>query len=889
MSLLQKFTKKNLLLNKKRTIVTVIGIILSVSLITAVSSMFFSAYTSITKYEKVSSGDYHYSFFNVPIDDLVEIRKNKKIETISVVQNIGYSKFEGIKNKYKPYVFINAYTDDSLKNLGVNLIEGRLPKNKNEILVSNHLKTNGKVNFKLGNKLNLEVGTRVLDGDELNQNNPFEVDTEEEIINTKNITYTIVGIIERPPTEIEPYHAPGYSLITYVSEKDIKENVDIYVRYNKKGLKKHLETTANILGISPSTFEKSKTLAANSPELDKLQDELDKAKYEYSFNNYLVGLETGELIDSLGVSLIVAAIVVIIIIIFTSIFCIKNSFDISLTEKIKQYGMLSSIGATKKQIKNSVYYEAIYLANIGVPLGLVFGHLASLILILITNFFLKEMLEFRIYFILSIPAILFSILLSYITVLLSARRSAKRASKISPITAIRNSENIKISKKGRKTNKFIKKIFGIGGVIAYKNIKRSKKKYRTTVISIAVCATVFITLSSFVSNMFKIIDTTYGTSSFDISISHSQINNEGIDNNLELLYSQKEITNMYHYSEQRIVSNFDRDDYTDEYLKLNEHLDNDYFNNDLSHREQIRVIILDDVSFRQFCDELNINYEKVKDKGIFKNRIYDWIISDEKYEKNKQVEVDKLKIKEKDYISGSTFKINEDGILENITDFKVEIAKLTDKLPLGRDENQYEFENVLIVNENISKDIIDKNNHAFIYIESKDVDKTIKTIDELYVNYNIFVLNVMEEAKRINSFIILIGIFLYGFIIVIALIGITNIFNTITTNMNLRQREFAMLKSIGMTKREFNHLIYLETLFYCGKSLIFSIPIGIGLSYVIYLLLSDGELIIKYRIPLMSILITIAVVFILIYIIMIYSIRKINNQNIIETIRNENI
>ena len=139
-----------------------------------------------------------------------------------------------------------------------------------------------------------------------------------------------------------------------------------------------------------------------------------------------------------------------------------------------------------------------------------------------------------------------------------------------------------------------------------------------------------------------------------------------------------------------------------------------------------------------------------------------------------------------------------------------------------------------------------------------------------------------------NSLFTLIGIFLYGFIIVITLIGITNIFNTITTNMELRRQEFAMLKSVGMTTKEFNRMIRLESLFMGLKSLIFGIPIGIGLSYLIYHFLAE-ESGMPYELPIVAILFAIITVFILISIIMKYSINKINKQNTIETIRNENI
>ena len=139
-----------------------------------------------------------------------------------------------------------------------------------------------------------------------------------------------------------------------------------------------------------------------------------------------------------------------------------------------------------------------------------------------------------------------------------------------------------------------------------------------------------------------------------------------------------------------------------------------------------------------------------------------------------------------------------------------------------------------------------------------------------------------------NRIILVISIFLYGFITVITLIGVTNIFNTITTNMILRSKEFAMLKSIGMTNKEFNRMIRLESIMYGTKSLMIGIPIGLALSYAIY-----KSVAIKtnygFMIPWWPIIISIIFVFIIVRITMKYSLDKINKQNIVETIRNDNI
>ena len=146
-----------------------------------------------------------------------------------------------------------------------------------------------------------------------------------------------------------------------------------------------------------------------------------------------------------------------------------------------------------------------------------------------------------------------------------------------------------------------------------------------------------------------------------------------------------------------------------------------------------------------------------------------------------------------------------------------------------------------------------------------------------------------ENVRQFNAVMLIVGIFVYGFIGVISLIGMTNIFNTISTNMQLRSKEFASLKSIGMTKKEFNRMIRLESLMYGIKSLIIGIPLGVFGVFAIFSAFSNGNVPMSFVFPWKAILISIAAVIIVVWLIMKYSISKVNKQNIIETIRNDNI
>ncbi len=889
MSLLNKLTIKNLKLNKKRTIVTIIGIILSVALITAVSTIYASGVKSLINFEIHEKGNFHVAFYNVPNEEIQTFKNNRAIEEINITKNIGYANIDS-KNEYKPYAYIKAFTQKSLENLSIKLVEGRMPENENEILIPTHLKTNGRIDYQIGDTITLEVGKRVdNEGHELTQNNPYNpvnmtetmVDmetgkeetnyiekSEEKIIDTATKTYKIVGIIERPASNIEDYIAPGYTLITYTDEKNFEGNVDLYILYNDKSLKNIYKITANILEIDEDLFEKAYTGVSNATyeEFEKINEELSKSKYEINVNEYLISLETNPISGSGVGGLGIVAGIVITIIITTSVFCIKNSFDISITEKIKQYGMLKSIGATKKQIKKNVFYEATILGMIGIPLGILSGFVASYILIIISNYYLKDMLSdgLKLIFSFSYIAIIIAILLGIITIYLSAFRSASKASKTSPIDSIRNSSNIKINKKSLKCPKIINKLFGIGGEISYKNLKRNKKKYRTTTISIVVSVTVFIALFSFMRIAFDMVENELNISEYNVYLSNS-----GNGNNLDKFIKTTKFDNIENYTilRQTTIKSIENY-YSSEYINwLKLELDPDIDN-------YINIIAIGDDQYKKYIDSLGLKYEDVKDKLILSDYAN---ISKYDNEKNKFVN----KYMRINYLKkGDVIK----GFVDNDVSINLEIAFVTEEKPFGlknRESSQFIISDELFDKLFTSEDLE-------IFYNSNNANKLQDEIDE-YLKTEDYYLNNLEENVRImNNLFTLIGIFLYGFIIVISLIGITNIFNTITTNMELRRQEFAMLKSVGMTKKEFNKMIRLESLFIGIKSLIIGITLGTILSYTIhYFLAEDSGM--PYNLPLLGILISILIVFILIFVIMKYSINKINKQNTIETIRNENI
>lgn len=870
MKLLNNMTIKNLKLNKKRTLVTIIGIVLSVALMTAVASLFMSFRETLISYEINLKGNYHYEFANVPASDLKYFEKNRMIEDNSIVKNIGYAKLDNIKNKYKPYLYVKAYNDTALKNLAVNLTEGRVPQNSNEIVIPTHLETNGRVKYNVGDKITLNVGTRENDGTSLDQYNPYDpedTDTNETLVNVSTREYTIVGIMQRPSRNIEPYSAPGYTVITYLDNFDTGY-YDVYSLYTKKGLNNMYQVSAGIVGVSTETFRKYvEGTWDTEEEANKVIDEMQNLKYELGVNSYLISLETGLFKESSTRSMGMVIGIVLIIIVVSSVFCIRNSFDISISERVRQYGMLRSIGATSKQIKHNVYYEAFILFLIGVPLGIICGILASYILIIISNIFLSSMLTLNLVYKFSWLSILFASVLGFTTVMLSAHRSAKKSGKIIPIEALKNSAEV-INKKRIRTPKIINKLFGIGGVISYKNIKRNRKKYRPTVIAIVVCVSVFIGLSAFLNIAFDSIDMEVKTMDYNLSLSY--LKNSISKSKLDTILSSEDVID-YGFSDSMPAEiSLDNVKLTKEYLDIN-----NYYEGEDTKKVYASIFYVGEHAFKNYLKSLGLS-NVADNAAIVVNIVKEYI---QQGNKSIPTMVDVLDVKE-----NTNLKLSVDN-----KEYNLEVAKVTDKLPFGISEKSC----VLLV---VSDDTASKieyhnpNTRTMLRINSKNPKKLQDKIDEVLKDDDYDLYNYEEDAKTMNSIFTLMAIFLYGFITVISLIGITSIFNTITTSMNLRKREFACLRSIGMTKHEFNRMVSLESIFYGVKALLIGIPIGILLSYLIYKTFNlGGSMYIAYSIPIKEILIASICVFILLFVIMKYSISKINEQNIIETIRKENI
>ncbi len=589
MNVLNNLTIKNLKLNKKRTIVTIIGILLSVALICAVAGMVTSFQATLVNIAITDGGNRHLTVENVSKEDLKYFTNNSHVKSIYLTETLGYAKYDNM-NEYKPYAYVLGYTKSAFDNTTLKIVSGRLPQDSGEIVVSVPFQNNAKV--KIGDTIILDIGKRVCtDGTILNQSNPYYVEEgetdlcHEYITDTSKHEYKIVGITERLNYNIEGYSAPGYTLITKID--NVSDNINVSLLF--KDAKYYKEYVNNI---------------SNDNDLNK---------YNVSLNDELLRWSGVSLSDRTMNMLYAVAGVVIGIIILTSVFVIKNSFDIANQEKKKMYGMLSSVGATSKQIKKNVLHEGFILGLIGIPLGILSGILADYILVIIINYFAKYTSDdFKFVFSVSIWPVILSAVLGSLTIYLSVLRAAKKSSKISPIEAIRNNNEIKINSKKIKSSKLVDKLFGVGGDIAYKNLKRNKKRNRTTIISIVISVAVFISLSTFLSYGFKLSNQYYKDINYDIQL---YIRDADEDKTSRIFADIEKLDTITRYSIIRSMSmTFDyKKYYNEDVLKFFDGV------NDLS----LRIMSVGETEFKRILkdnkvDESNFNYKGLLiDKNIF--------------------------------------------------------------------------------------------------------------------------------------------------------------------------------------------------------------------------------------------------------------------------------
>ena len=847
MSILNRLTIKNLRLNKKRTIVTIIGIILSTALMVGIGLLFSSFQDLMIRDTIGYNGKYEANYGDVDLNKLNNIKD--KDFTYFYEKPIGFSKIES-SNEYKPYMYITSVNKEYFDEL--KLIEGSFPKNENEVVISNHVITNGGLNYKVGDIVTFTYGSRNTDGDITLANS--ELVDGEFLTNEGTHTYKIVGIVER--SNFENYSACGYTAFTLDVNND-KGSVNLYVMFNK-----------------------NKKIIKQS---EKLAKELGYNNY-INYNSTLLALYGESTYGNVMTTMVSMMMIMLALVSIGCIIVIYNSFAISVMERKKEFGLLSSIGATKRQLSHTVFFEAVFVGVIGIILGILGAYVGIGCVVLVINNLISDMLEYKLHLVTNPLFIIIPVIFMIIVIGVSAFIPSRRASKVSPIEAIRQNDDIKINKKKIKTSKLVNKLFGIEGEIALKNIKRNKKKYRVTIVSLFISIVLFISFSSYMNYTLNTASSVMGEVPYDYQISYfgNGDDKEALDKINEIVKSSdvKEYLS-YGVSNLSIIGNYT---YSDEYLDFYKSAYGDdgiKALNNLKY-QYISIYILDDNSYNKYKKLIGLD----KDSVILLNRF-----KGVSYGNNKRVNYDIPVINSGNInIKICNFDDEENTDTTKYCNKNIDNIFVTNKSFDLIEEFSYMDDFKIIVNKKLYDSISDSSTHYtqfnIISDNTNNIDKLTKDLDK-YSNVNYT--NIKEAMKQANNLILVVKILMYGFISLVTLIGVTSVFNTISTSMALRKREFAVLRSIGLTNRGFNKILFFESLFFGMKSLIFAIPVSIGITVLIHYALADMVSISTIIIPWKYIIISIVSVFVIVLLTMMYSTSKIKKHNIIEQIREENI
>ena len=858
MNILNKLTQKHLTMNKKRTIVTIVGIILSTALMVGIGLLLSTFRESMIQEVIMESGDYNARIDDISKSNLAIINNNSNVKSYITRNYLGYDRIP--TDETISYFKLFSVDDAYMSHL--TLIEGRLPKNSQEVVIPKYLYEQYSETLKIGNTLNLSIGDRYYEGKQVPDNAPYY--EGEYINNPKEYKLTIVGVIER-----DYYEDSEIGCFIYTTGLT-SDKMDVFITYKKVN----------------KTYENTESIAKS---LGILQGDEYYDRVEY--NTSLLALHGTSNYSNLINSMAGMLIIMLSLVSIACVIVIYNSFAISVMERKKQFGLFSSIGATKRQIKSTVLYEAMIVSLIGIPLGILSAYLGIYVVVLIMNNLLKGMFSVGFHLSTYPLFIIIPIIFMIITIFVSASIPAKRASKISPIEAIRLNDDIKIKSKKVKSPKIIRKLFGIEGDIAYKNMRRNKKKYRITVVSLFISIVLFISFSGYMTYFLASADSYLAIPEVDVFVRYDPENSDP-----EVIKSIKNNSSVEDYMEYLGVPATTNTDMFDAYTKnfQNFLVDNDYYQkHDEPYYKTINFIVLSNESYRKYLNMIGGKEELPILYNNFNSIVYN-TGSRKSYNMNRYNNTNKTIT-----IFSEPTNSLEDGSVQYKELFKIDKYYLSNNEFVGLGIYDDIITEVIIISSDMAEEyqlIADEPTVQYgytnIHIKApnyKNLDKMIEEYDKegrlSFINY----VNVKEEMKMENNMLLAIKILVYGFITLVTLIGVTSVFNTINTSIALRRKEFAVLRSIGLTPSGFNKMLRFESLFFGLKSLFYAIPVSLGVIFLMYLSMRGTVDLGTILIPWKSIFLAVILDFLVIAISMSYATKKVKKDNILDAIREENI
>lgn len=885
MSITKKLALRHLKQNKTRSVLTVLGITISVVMLTVI----FTCATSFAHYygERAINTNGNWHFF-VKTD--YESAK-KYLLSDSSLKDIGFEKdLSTEEQSYKIYSdkanYLRTGTiyqgdEQYIKDTVTCKYDGAFPKSDNEIMVEQSLIKNNGLELKIGDEIKIAVGSR-LKGDFVILPVKGDYQFGERFEKEKDETFKVVGILHNnEPTE-------RGAIIRGMS--DLKS--------------KNLVAYGKIKKITPFSYIK----------ISGIYDKFGFTKKKRAFN---VGENTGFLNSRLAFSIdknnlpqvlkLTAIGIVVFAVIFVSSFAmIYNSFALSVGEQIKYLGMLSSVGATRKQKKKTLYFEGAILGGIGIILGIVLGLLTTFISQSAMNAKIVSIMEgyndnIKYSTHISLWVLCLIVILAALTVFVSIISPVQKAARITAIDAIRKTDEIK--RKGKiRTPFIITKLFGFEGDIAFKNLRRNGRKSRTIIACICICAVLFLSCNYFCETFKEASNLDYEIP-YQLMYQYSAESKAQLEKARNYLKTNKRVKRFYSiweawYSILRgDINPYDNSRLYDMSFQ-NESIFVDKYKFIATQDITYTAHLLDDEDFNALCKKNGIDYKKYyspdkdgsiktivingidrNDEPIFNNNLlgktigcYD--IDSEKTERENKLDENGNQVYFY-YKTGCTsiykfcdfIKYDKDNPICNLDSSGVAFYAPKCVYDKYSDDDSFYFDYGIETDEpyKVEKELKD-------YLSENEAE------GDVYNNYNWM----MKEKSIISA----VQFLSYAFILLITLITVFNIINTMTAQIAGRKKELAMLKSVGMTPKEFKKTLIFESMFYGLFGLLLGVPLSLVINRVVgYIISKDNP--IPFSVNIWLYLLACVAVFVIIGLTMIYSLKLIKNNSIIDSLKDD--
>lgn len=987
----RSFTLRNLAKNRARSIVTIVGIALSCALLAAVLLCVSSLTAYMRDVELARDGAWMARVTTTDEDAIARARSDGQVSGLTDLTYVGQMQsFDAGKedpiDAVAARLQIQAIDSDLTQLCTIQLCDGRLPQNSHEIVLNKKYQGTTELTdqpCELGSTFSGELALRCLAGDEARR---FDLDTsfggfgEEGLVPSGvEATYTVVGF----------YDTDWSATLTWSADSALALESGQVVAPSQS-----YEGTvvASIQAFSPAfTYADADLVTAQGA----LGEEVDHTVYLATQGISTVGdLETlvgsyfgtdttisthSSLLRclfmtdsrSLWETLYQLAGIVCVIIVIASASLIFNAFAISVAERTRQFGLLSSIGASKRQIRAMVFWEALALAVVGIPAGLLLGVVGSAVVLGSISGQLASVLgattDFPVPFTLSVDAFSLALaaLLALVVVMLSAWVPSRRAASVSAVEALRNVNDVRLSRRQLRRARSCASdpwkprafevgahVLGMPGALASRSSSRGPAKARVASASLAIAIVLFVTAGSFGDALKAIAGATTEEYDYDISVS-AYSDQDGDVSRAQAVYQElcdvggvqgKGAIALVSLPASMPVSMAGDDVYG-------------YDDGTGAFQYQASLVFVDDEAYRTYLDQLGLNADEYLDAshpkalaynetghngGVGYANLHEYAgtgtVSLFSYDLPAEASA-RGPLYESLYASDGSYAADAAGVWEmaaseyeysgssdegassegsgadsqaNASDTSqtvryprseyakpfadIEVGAVVDEKPQGMSLNvqaglivPMSFAKTLFGQNNLAAAAIDGGSLGFAaYFDADDPAQATSAMynvmnDSDFLGYSVF--NVDEQVKSQTDMVTVVNTLSYSFAIILALVAVANVFNTLVSSLLLRQREFAVLQSVGMSRAGVRRMVMWECVRFGARGLI----CGMAVSFVVALLLHRAmELSFRglgFTMPWVSVAIAFAVCILVTLLACAYGLKHAKTDNVVEALR----